>query len=61
VLRDDQNLPFVYVQNADGSFARRPVTLGAQVGERHEIRDGVKAGERVAAEGGLFMQFAESQ
>jgi cobalt-zinc-cadmium efflux system membrane fusion protein len=61
VLRDDQNLPFVYVQGTDTTFARRPVTLGAQVGERYEIRDGVKAGERVAAEGGLFMQFAESQ
>ena len=61
VLRDDENLPFVYAQNADGSFARRRVTLGSQVGERYEIREGVKSGERVAAEGGLFMQFAESQ
>jgi cobalt-zinc-cadmium efflux system membrane fusion protein len=61
VLRDDQNLPFVYVQNADASFARRPVTLGAQVAERYEIRAGLKAAERVATEGGLFMQFAESQ
>jgi cobalt-zinc-cadmium efflux system membrane fusion protein len=61
VLRDDENLPFVYVQNADGTFARRRVTLGAQVGERYEIREGVRAGERVVADGGLFMQFAESQ
>jgi cobalt-zinc-cadmium efflux system membrane fusion protein len=61
VLRDDENLPFVYVQNADGTFARRRVTLGAQVGERYEIRGGVRAGERVVADGGLFMQFAESQ
>jgi membrane fusion protein, heavy metal efflux system len=61
VLRDDENLPFVYVQNADTSFARRRVTLGAQVGERYEIREGLQAAERVVADGGLFMQFAQSQ
>jgi cobalt-zinc-cadmium efflux system membrane fusion protein len=61
VLRDDANLPFVYVQNTDGGFARRPVTLGSQAGERYEIRGGLAAGDRVVAEGGLFMQFAESQ
>jgi cobalt-zinc-cadmium efflux system membrane fusion protein len=61
VLRDDENLPFVYVQNADATFSRRRVTLGAQVGERHEIREGLKAAERVVSDGGLFMQFAESQ
>ncbi len=61
VLRNDENLPFVYVQNHDGSFARRPVTLGAQLEQRYEIREGLTAGESVAVEGGLFMQFAESQ
>jgi cobalt-zinc-cadmium efflux system membrane fusion protein len=61
VLRDDEKLPFVYVQNADGSFGRRRVTLGSQVGERYEIREGLRAAERVVADGGLFMQFAESQ
>jgi membrane fusion protein, heavy metal efflux system len=61
VLRDDENLPFVYVQNADGTFARRRVTLGAQVGDRYEIREGLQPPERVVADGGLFMQFAESQ
>jgi cobalt-zinc-cadmium efflux system membrane fusion protein len=61
VLRDDANLPFVYVQNADGGFTRRPVTLGSQVAGRYELRGGVAAGDRVVAEGGLFMQFAESQ
>src|SRR6185312_7006093 len=29
VLRDDENLPFVYVTQRDGSFARRHVTLGS--------------------------------
>ncbi len=61
VLRDDEKLPFVYVQGADGSFGRRRVTLGSQVGERYEIREGLRPAERVVADGGLFMQFAESQ
>ena len=61
VLRDDENLPFVYVQNADATFARRRVTLGSQVEERYEIRQGLQPPERVVADGGLFMQFAESQ
>jgi membrane fusion protein, heavy metal efflux system len=61
VLRDDENLPFVYVQRADKGFARRHVTLGRQMEQSYQIRDGLSAGERVAMEGGLFMQFAETQ
>jgi cobalt-zinc-cadmium efflux system membrane fusion protein len=61
VLRDDENLPFVYVQNPDASFARRRVTLGSQLEQRYEIREGLKPPDRVVADGGLFMQFAESQ
>jgi membrane fusion protein, heavy metal efflux system len=61
ILRDDENLPFVFIVNADGSFARRRIEIGAQVGDRVEIRSGLKAGEEIVAEGGLFMQFAQSQ
>ncbi len=61
MLRDDERLPFVYVQNKDGSFLRRRVTLGSQLGERYEIRSGLVPAERVVSDGGLFMQFAESQ
>ncbi len=61
VLRDDEDLPFVFVRNGDNSFARRRVTIGARVGDRQEILQGLKAGEQVVMEGGLFMQFAQSQ
>jgi cobalt-zinc-cadmium efflux system membrane fusion protein len=61
VLRDDENLPFVYMQSADATFSRRGVTLGAQLGERYEIREGLAASERVVVDGGLFMQFAQNQ
>jgi cobalt-zinc-cadmium efflux system membrane fusion protein len=61
ILRDDENLPFVFVANTDGTFARRRIEIGSQVGDRIEIRKGLKAGEQIVVEGGLFMQFAENQ
>ncbi len=61
VLRDDENLPFVYVQEADGSYARRPVTLGARTGDRYLIADGLKAGDKVVSAGGIFVRFIQTQ
>jgi len=61
VLRDDENLPFVFVANPDGTFGRRRLDIGARVGDRQEIRNGLTAGEQVVVEGGLFLQFAENQ
>jgi len=61
VLRDAQNLPFVFLAAPDSSFTRRPVTLGSRVGDRFEITSGLAAGDRIIVEGGLFLQFAESQ
>jgi membrane fusion protein, heavy metal efflux system len=61
VLRDDENLPFVFVARPDGAFDRRRVTLGARVGDEEEIVSGLAAGDEIVVEGGLFMQFAESQ
>jgi cobalt-zinc-cadmium efflux system membrane fusion protein len=58
ILRDDENLPFVYVAKADGSFPRRRVEIGPRVGDRQEITSGLSAGETVVAEGGLFLQTA---
>ena len=61
VLRDENNLPFVFVQAPAGGFERRQVTLGSRVGEQYEISGGIKEGERVIQVGGLFLQFAQSQ
>ena len=33
VLRDDQNLPFVYRRAPNNHFARRPITLGTRIGD----------------------------
>jgi membrane fusion protein, heavy metal efflux system len=61
VLRDDVNLPFVYAAQSDGSFARQHVTLGYRLGEQYEIADGLKAGDDIVVDGGIFVQFMQSQ
>jgi len=61
VLRDENNLPFVFVQQPGGGFERRQVTLGSRVNDKYEISAGLREGERVIQVGGLFLQFAQSQ
>ncbi len=61
VLRDDENLPFAYIPGPDGSFFRRRVRLGTRAGNRVEVVEGLRSGDRVVVDGALFMQFAESQ
>jgi cobalt-zinc-cadmium efflux system membrane fusion protein len=66
ILRDENNLPFVFVEvpaagGGPARFARRQVTVGSRVDDRYEVTSGLQAGERIIAEGGLFVQFAESQ
>jgi cobalt-zinc-cadmium efflux system membrane fusion protein len=60
VLRDTENLPFVYVLVGENQFGRRSVTIGGTQGGRIEILSGLKAGERVAGDGSLFLQFKNS-
>ena len=61
VMRDDQNLPFVYVARPDNHYGRRQVTLGSRTGDQYEVAAGVAAGERIVVDGALFLQFAGSQ
>jgi cobalt-zinc-cadmium efflux system membrane fusion protein len=61
ILRDDENLPFVYLAQADGSFERRHVSLGSRVGDQYEITTGLKDGEQIVVDGGLFVQFQQNQ
>jgi cobalt-zinc-cadmium efflux system membrane fusion protein len=61
ILRDDENLPFVYVAQLDGSFARQHVTLGYRTGDQYDIVDGLKTGDQIVTEGGIFVQFVQDQ
>jgi membrane fusion protein, heavy metal efflux system len=61
ILRDDENLPFVYAAQSDGSFARQHVTLGYRTADQYDIAAGIKAGDRIVVDGGVFLQFAQNQ
>ncbi len=61
ILRDDENLPFVYVVQTDGGYARRQVTLGYRSADQYAISDGLKVGDQIVADGGLFVQFMQTQ
>jgi cobalt-zinc-cadmium efflux system membrane fusion protein len=61
VLRDDENLPFVYVAVTGGTFGRRRVDLGGRVGDRYEVASGLKPGESVVTDGALFLNGASTQ
>jgi cobalt-zinc-cadmium efflux system membrane fusion protein len=61
VLRDEENLPFVYVMQPDGSFARRHLTLGNRSGDRYDIPNGLRPGDRIVADGAIFVQFMQNQ
>ncbi len=61
ILHDDENLPYVYVEQADGSFARAHVELGTRSGDRTNIVSGVRPGQQVVTNGALFLQFMQQQ
>ncbi|HEY5022642.1 MAG TPA: efflux RND transporter periplasmic adaptor subunit [Gemmatimonadaceae bacterium] len=61
VLRNEENLPFVFVALPAGGFNRRQITLGPRVGDGYQVLTGLTAGDKVVTEGALFLQFAESQ
>jgi cobalt-zinc-cadmium efflux system membrane fusion protein len=61
ILRDDENLPFVYRLERDGSFARRHVTLAEREGERYAIGSGLAPGDHIVVDGAIFVQFMQEQ
>ncbi len=60
VLRDDQNMPYVYLQTANNKFAKRGVTLGESVNGKTQVLTGLAANDRVVGDGSLFLQFQNS-
>lgn len=60
ILRDDQNMPYVYVQTGGNQFGRRDVTVGDSRGGKTLITSGLQAGERIVGDGALFLQFQNS-
>ena len=61
ILRDDENLPFVYVAQADGSFARQHVTLGIAPGTNTTLPPVSGPAIGSWSHGGIFVQFMQTQ
>jgi cobalt-zinc-cadmium efflux system membrane fusion protein len=60
VLRDTENMPYVYLQTGASQFARRMVTLGESQGGKTQVLSGLLAGDKVVGDGSLFLQFQNS-
>jgi cobalt-zinc-cadmium efflux system membrane fusion protein len=60
VLRDTENMPYVYLQTGNNQFARRMVTVGESQGGRTQILSGLQVGDKIVGDGSLFLQFQNS-
>lgn len=60
VLRDDQNMPYVYVETGNSQFARRDVTLGESQDGKTQVATGLQTGDKIVGDGSLFLQFQNS-
>ncbi len=55
---DDAGQRVVYVMRGGESFSRVPVRLGMRDGDRFEVLDGVRNGERVVSRGAMLVRLA---
>lgn len=60
ILRNDENEPFVYVESSPDTFGRRAVAIGQSEAGKTQILNGLTPGEKVVADGSLFLQFANT-
>lgn len=60
VLRNSENQPYVYISMGDQKFAQRNVNTGPSTNGQTQVLSGLQPGEKVVAEGALFLQFANS-
>jgi RND family efflux transporter MFP subunit len=47
---------YVPVEDSDGVFVERPVTLGPAMGDRVQVLEGLEPGEQVVTEGSFFLR-----
>ncbi len=60
VLRDSENEPFVYVVEGSNQFRRQAVRIGTTANGVVQVISGLNPGDRVAGDGSVFLQFANS-
>ncbi len=60
VLRNSDNEPYVYVNQGENRFGERLVKVGESSDGKTQIVSGLQPGDRVVADGSLFLQFQNS-
>jgi len=60
VLRDTENMPYVYLRTGTNQFARRMVTLGDSQSGATQVLTGLQTGDTIVGDGSLFLQFQNS-
>ncbi len=60
VLRDTENMPYVYIQTGTNQFARRMVNIGESKNGKTQVLSGLQAGDKIVGDGSLFLQFQNS-
>jgi cobalt-zinc-cadmium efflux system membrane fusion protein len=60
LLRDTENMPYVYLQTGATQFARRMVTIGDSLSGKTQILTGLQASDKIVGDGSLFLQFQNS-
>ena len=60
VVVDGKNTMTVFVTHDGRSFTRRTIRTGAECGTMRVVLSGVLAGERVAADGAIFLSLARA-
>ncbi len=60
VLRNSENEPFVYVSQGQNQFAQRQINVGQSTAGMTQVKQGLQPGDKVVAQGALFLQFANT-
>ena len=60
VLRNSENEPFVYVSEGQDKFAQRQINIGQSTAGMTQVKQGLQPGDKVVAQGALFLQFANT-
>ncbi len=55
-VRSDQEQPFVFVALRDGRFQKRVVKPGQEEGDRVQVIDGLKAGDKIVTDGSFILK-----
>ena len=60
VLRNSENEPFVYLSQGQNQFSQRRINIGQSTAGVTQVTQGLQPGDKIVAQGALFLQFANT-